>query len=196
MSDTTLTLRSYRLAFEVERRLHRVDRFRIPVPYGIPLVALGYWVVVMAAFLLAGTLPIAGAVLAALPWPIRLILLPGLVTRALCHQRADGRPAHEAIVAYLAFVMTAKHLVGLAPVPRGDAALGAIAIAADEHGEDCPRGTVRGPCTIVLRRPARMEVRGRAVTLTPLDGAEDLCEPQEVALPAGARMEVAPCARR
>jgi hypothetical protein len=197
MSDNTLTLRSYRLAFEVERRLHRIDRFRIPVPYGIPLVALGYWAVVMVAFLLAGTLPVTGSVLAALPWPVRLILLPGLVTRALCHQRADGRPAHEAIAAYVAFLAAPKHLVGLAPVAWDDPVLlGQVAVAPDEHAELCPRGVVRGPCVVVLRRPARLEVRGRGATLTPLEGGDALVRPQEVELPAGARMEVVPCERR
>ena len=196
MSDNTLTLRSYRLAFEVERRLHRIDRFRIPVPYGIPLVALGYWAVVMVAFLLVGTLPVIGSVLAALPWPIRLILLPGLVTRALCHQRADGRPAHEAMAAYLTFLVAAKHLVGLEPVRHGNVSLGALAIAADEHAERCPRGAVTGPCSVLLRRPARLEVRGRAVILPPLDDADALGEPQELTLPPGARMEVTECDHR
>jgi TcpE family len=190
MSDNKLILRSYRLAFEVERRIHRVDRFRIPVPYGIPLVALGYWAVVMMVFLVAGALPVLGALLAALPWPLRLILLPGLVTRALSHKRADGRPAHEAIIAYLAFLLSTKHLVGLAATQREDGDLEALAVAGDEHGGRWPRGVVRGPCTVLLRRPARVEVRARVVSVVPLAG-DELREPQEVALPAGSRMEVA-----
>lgn len=196
MSESNLTLRSYRLAFEVERRLHRIDRFRIPVPYGIPLVALGYWAVVMVAFLLLGTLPVTGSLLAALPWPLRLIMLPGLVTRALCHQRADGRPAHEAIAAYVAFLAAPKHLVGLARVVRDGEALGQVAVALDEHAERCPRGVVSGPCVVVLRRPGRLEVRGRGATLTPLEGGEELARSQEIRLPAGARMEVVACDRR
>jgi hypothetical protein len=195
MSDNKLTLRSYRLAFEVERRLHRIDRFRIPVPYGIPLVALGYWAVVMVAFLLIGTLPVTGSVLGALPWPIRLVLVPGLVTRALCHQRADGRPAHEAIAAYVAFRAAPKNLVGLAPVARDDGALGQMAVAPDEHAEQCPHGVVHGPCVVVLRRPGRLEVRARRATLTPLESGDALARSQEVELPAGARMEVVACVR-
>ncbi|HET6507393.1 MAG TPA: TcpE family conjugal transfer membrane protein [Baekduia sp.] len=196
MSDNQLILRSYRLAFEVERRLHRIDRFRIPVPYGIPLVALAYWAAVMAVFLLLGTLPIAGVALGALPWPVRLVLLPGLVTRALCRPRPDGRPTHEAIAAYVAFLVSARHLVGLAPPPRGHGWLGAVAIAADEHAVRSPRGVVRGPCTVVLQRAARLELRARAVSLALLDRDDELQEPQAVALSAGARMEVSPCGRR
>jgi hypothetical protein len=189
MSDNQLILRSYRLAFEVERRIHRVDRFRIPVPYGIPLVALGYWTVVMVVFLVAGALPVLGVLLSALPWPLRLILLPGLVTRALCHKRADGRPAHEAITAHLASLLSAKHLVGLAAAPHQDGHLDALALVSDEHSAGWPRGVVRGPCTVLLRRPARMELRGRVVTVVPLAG-DELHESQRVALPAGSRMEV------
>jgi hypothetical protein len=62
-------------------------------------------------------------------------------------------------------------------------------VADDEHGERCPRGVVRGPCTVLLRRPARVEVRARVVSVVPLAG-DELREPQEVALPAGSRMEV------
>ena len=189
MSDNKLILRSYRLAFEVERRIHRVDRFRIPVPYGIPLVALGYWAVVMVVFLIAGAMPVLGTLLSALPWPLRLILLPGLVTRALCHKRADGRPAHEAMTGYLTFLLSTKHLVGLAAAPHEDGHLDALAVAGDEHSARWPRGVVRGPCTVLLRRPARVEVRARVVSVVPLAG-DELREPQEVALPAGSRMEV------
>lgn len=189
MSDNKLILRSYRLAFEVERRIHRVDRFRIPVPYGIPLVALGYWAVVMVVFLVAGAMPVLGTLLAALPWPLRLILLPGLVTRGLCQKRADGRPAHEALTAYLAFMLSTKHLVGLAPAPNEDGHLDALALAGDEHSARWPRGVVRGPCTVLVRRPARVELRARVVSVVPLIG-DELREPQEISLPAGSRMEV------
>jgi hypothetical protein len=75
-------------------------------------------------------------------------------------------------------------------VPRVDGHLDPLAIAGDEHGERYPRGVVRGPCTILLRRPARVELRARVVSVVPLAG-DELGEPQEVALPPGARMEVA-----
>src|SRR4051794_40781458 len=100
MDEGKITLRSYRLAFELERRLHRIDRFRIPVPYGIPLVGLAYATALAAVVIILSGTPVIGAMIGLLPWPLRLIVLPGLATRALCHTRADGRPAHEAIAAY------------------------------------------------------------------------------------------------
>ena len=56
-----ITLRSYRLAFEVERRLHRIDRFRVPVPYGIPLRGIAYGVVALMAVLWCRAVPVLGA---------------------------------------------------------------------------------------------------------------------------------------
>ena len=195
MSDNKITLRSYRLAFELERRLHRIDRFRIPVPYGIPLVALAYAVAVAVGLVIVGSLPLVGAVLGVLPWPVRLILLPGVITRALCHRRADGRPAHEAIVAYMMFLLRPRRLVGLERAPAGDTDLGAVAVAPDERAADYRAGVVRGPGTVLLRCPARLELRGRVVRLAGIDDAP-LPESQEVALSPGMRLEVARCARR
>jgi hypothetical protein len=195
MSDNKITLRSYRLAFELERRLHRIDRFRIPVPYGIPLVALGYAAAVAVGMVIIGSLPLAGALLDVLPWPVRLILLPGVITRALCHRRADGRPAHEAIAAYMMFLLGPRRLVGLERAPTHDAELGVIAVAPDERSASYRAGVVRGPGTVLLRRPARLELRGRVLRLAGTDDAP-LSEPQEVALSPGMRLEVARCGRR
>jgi hypothetical protein len=195
MSDNKVTLRSYRLAFELERRLHRIDRFRIPVPYGIPLVALAYAAAVAVALVIAGSLPLAGAVLGVLPWPVRLILLPGVITRALCHRRADGRPAHEASIAYMMFLLGPRRLVGLERAPSGNIDLGVVAVASDERSGGYRAGVVRGPGSVLLRCPARLELRGRVLRLA---GADDtlLSEPQEVALSSGMRLEIAPCGRR
>jgi hypothetical protein len=195
MSDNKITLRSYRLAFELERRLHRIDRFRIPVPYGIPLVALAYGAAVAVGLVVVGSLPLAGALLGLLPWPVRLILLPGVITRALCHRRADGRPAHEAIVALMMFLLSPRRLVGLEPAPARDVDLGVVAVASDERSSDYRAGVVRGPGMVLVRCPARLELRGRVLRLAGT-GKAPLPEPQEVALSPGMRLEVARCARR
>lgn len=59
MADDKITLRSYRLAFELERRLHRIDRFRIPVPYGVPLAGLGYAAIIAIGLLVLSGVPVA-----------------------------------------------------------------------------------------------------------------------------------------
>lgn len=194
MADDKITLRSYRLAFELERRLHRIDRFRIPVPYGVPLAGLAYAVIIAIGLLVASRLPLVGALVDALPWPLRLVVLPGLATRALCHRRADGRPAHEAIVAAVAFALSAKRLVGLEPRPPQHLGVDAIPIAGDERSPNFVAGSVIGPAVVLLRRPAAIEMRGSHVRLCPL-GDGNLSRPRELHLERGARLTVE-CARR
>jgi hypothetical protein len=194
MSDGKITLRSYRLAFELERRIHRIDRFRIPVPYGIPLAGLGYAAAIAVGLLVVGELPLIGALVHVLPWPLRLVVLPGLATRALCHQRADGRPAHEALVAACAFALSAKQLVALERRPSRAVEPATIPIAADERGPLYTQGEVVGPATVLLRQPAAVDVRGRRARLRQLDDRL-LAEPQELRLEAGARLEIT-CAPR
>jgi len=36
----TLQIRSFRVVFDLERRLHKIDRWRIPLPYGVPVRGL------------------------------------------------------------------------------------------------------------------------------------------------------------
>jgi hypothetical protein len=60
MDDGRIRLRSYRLAFALERRIHRIDTFRIPLPYGLPLAALG-WAAGAAVLVLASVHRSAGA---------------------------------------------------------------------------------------------------------------------------------------
>jgi hypothetical protein len=189
MSDDKITLRSYRLAFELERRLHRIDRFRIPVPYGIPLAGLGYAVAIAAGVLVLSGVPVIGALLDVLPWPLKLVVFPGLATRALCRRRADGRPAHEAIAARIAFALSPRQLVALEPRPSRALVDAAIPVAADERAPAYVAGVVAGPGTVVLRRPAAVELRGARARLRQI-GDRPLSQPQELQLEAGARLEI------
>src|SRR6266496_1474813 len=109
MTQDKLTLRSYRLAFDLERRIHRIDRFRIPVPYGIPLAGLGYALAVATLVAVADGVPIMGAVVGLLPLPLRFIALPVVSAHVLCRTRSDGRPAHEALIARLVRRARASH---------------------------------------------------------------------------------------
>jgi hypothetical protein len=47
MADS-LTIRSYRRVFEVDRRIYRVDRWALPVPGGVPLRGMGYFAAAVA----------------------------------------------------------------------------------------------------------------------------------------------------
>lgn len=188
MSDDTLTLRSYRLAFELERRLHRIDRFRIPVPYGIPLAGLGYAGATALLVLLLTGVPFVGDCLALLPWPIRLLLLPGASAHLLCRPTSDGRPVHEALVARLLRVLQPRRLIALKAAPPAEpAGLGEVTVVSDERGPCYRPGTIKGPAVVLLRQPARLTVRrGRAE----LRSVEDrpMSQPTELALAANERL--------
>src|SRR6476646_3477585 len=109
--DESLTLRSYRLAFEVERRLHRIDRFRIPVPYGIPLRGLAYAAGALIAVLWCREIPLIGQAVSMVPWPARFLVAPAAAAVALCRLDYDGRPAHEAALARIASAISPSTIV-------------------------------------------------------------------------------------
>lgn len=169
MADDRITLRSYRAAFELERRIHRIDRFRIPVPYGIPLVALGYWFASLIAVVVAGRIPLIGGALMAVPWPLRILLLPGVAAHLLCRQTRDGRPSHAALAARAHFVARASVYAARRWFAEADVA--PFPIVADERGTTYIRAVVDGPAVAVLRCPARGTARGRRLAVTPVDGA-------------------------
>ena len=57
-SDERVPVRAYgRRVFRVERRLYRIERWRIPIPGGIPLRAAAYTVATFLLVLIAGRLP-------------------------------------------------------------------------------------------------------------------------------------------
>ena len=182
-----MTLHSYRLAFELERRIHRVDGFRIPVSYGIPLVGLAYGAVAAVLVVMAARMPVLGQLLSGLPWPVRLVLLPAAAAHFLCRTRPDGRPAHEAIAARVRRRLRARRLTALARASGRRAWLEPVTMVPDERGPEYRRGVVPGPGTALLRLPAEARVRRRILELTPVD-ERPLFRAREVRLVAGQRL--------
>ena len=116
MSDDTLQIPSFRVVFDLERRIHRIDRFRVPFPYGLPLRSLAYALVGVVAVLILRQLPAVGALLALLPIPAQLVLLPVGISCLLTRLRLDGRSAHAAVAAWVRHRLSAKELAAFAPV--------------------------------------------------------------------------------
>jgi hypothetical protein len=167
MVDGRIRLRSYRLAFELERRIHRIDTFRIPLPYGLPLASLGWAGGVCVAIVALRSAPLVGAALGLLPWPVRLICGPALVAHLLCRPTGDGRPVHEALVARVTRAARPTRLAGLERVRRLQIAdLAAIPVVPDERMPEYRQGVVQGPGNVQLRQPAALLATGTSVRLT------------------------------
>jgi hypothetical protein len=160
----TLTIRSYRSCFRVERRIYKLDRWRLPVPWGVPLRGLGYAAAALAVVVILSRLPEFDVVLGGLHPAFRLLGIPFLVAYGLCSFEPDGRAAHRALTARAGMRLRPRHVAAgrAAPVVGSVALLDDVTLAADERGARYRRARVVGPCRVVLRYPgdARRSWRG------------------------------------
>jgi hypothetical protein len=91
----SLEIRSYRTVFELERRLYRIDRLRLP-PGGIPMRGALYCLgLVLLAVVLSG-LPVVATVADIVPWYVRDLAAPIALAALLALLRMEGRPFHLA----------------------------------------------------------------------------------------------------
>jgi hypothetical protein len=74
--DGRLTIRSYRLCFRLERRIYKIDRFRFPVSWGIPLRSVAYAAGALLAMLVLQRAPVLGALASGLHPALRYVILP------------------------------------------------------------------------------------------------------------------------
>ncbi len=190
-----LTIRSFRVVFDLERRIHKVDRWRIPVPYGVPLRGIAYWALALFATIVLGRLPLVGALTDVAPTPIRLVIVPVAVAYALARLKIDGRPAHTGLAAWARFTLEPARIAGLRGVPRVGAVvrLANIPILPDERSARLRRAVIGGPAAVLLRYPpfGSVKTRGRRPTLRvkQLPG-DPLFVGKHVRLRAGQRMVV------
>jgi hypothetical protein len=165
-STPTLTIRSFRLAFELERRIHRIDRFRLPLPYGLPLRGAAYALAAAVVVVIASRLPLAGSMLGALPWPIRFGVLPVAMAQLLMQVKLDGRPAHEALAAWLRLRLGPRRVVAFESRRVGGmTVLDDLAVVPDEREPRYRRGAVSGEGAVVLRQDAEVASSGSTLTV-------------------------------
>jgi hypothetical protein len=166
-----IEIRSYRVCFDLERRVHKIDRWRVPLPYGVPLRGLAYGGAGLLLVLFAARLPLVGQLLAALHPALRLGGLPVGAAALLLRWNPDGRTAHRAILASLRLWLAPRRLIGFRSLaPPGATLLGDVAVAADERSCRLRKGVVRGPARVVLRYPVRGRGRGRTLRLEQAGG--------------------------
>ena len=164
---SALEVQSFRVVFALERRIHRIDRWRLPLPYGVPVRALGYGAAVLVAIVAVYRLPVTGALLGILPAPIRFVLLPGFAAFALDRARVDGRPAHNYLIALLRHRLRPRHLAALRPARapgHEDRFVDEIPFVPDEYAPTYRSARVRGPIELKLAYPVSgTHRRGRLV---------------------------------
>ena len=159
MGKPRKTVRSYRLVFRRRWRIFRIQGWRIPLPGGIELRMLAYWLASLAAIGILGRLPLLGALVSTMPASLRLLALPLAAAWLLCRWEIDGRPPHRALLGLIGWRMRPRQLAALRRVPAPGAVfapLDQLVLAPDLTAPTYPRGLVAGPVTLLLRYPVRV----------------------------------------
>src|SRR3954454_24658794 len=192
-----MVIRSYRRVFEVDRRIYRVDRWALPVPGGVPLRAVAYFVAAVLAVLVGGSLPGIGELVAGVSAPLRFVVAP-LAAAVLGTQAApDGRVAHRFAWDWLRVRLRARRRCGGRVVTlEGEPVTwhGELALRCDGEGAQLRRGRVRGPVRVTFNVPVGLHHGGGGLIAQPRsDGESPVGEvPQAVVLCAGVALEVRP----
>jgi hypothetical protein len=158
-----LPIHSFRVVFELERRIHKVDRWRIPVPYGVPLRGLAYWAIAMVATIAATRFPVLGGAVRLMPPPIRLVIAPVGIAYLLTRVEVDGRPAHLSLAAWLRLRLAAPHVAAFRDIRAAGSVVrfADVALMPDERSCRYRGAVIEGPATVLLRFPPHGQVRGR-----------------------------------
>jgi TcpE family len=195
-----LVVRSYRRVFRLDRRIYRVDRFLIPVPGGVPLVGVLWFLGALLFVLLARLLPGLGAVLALLSPPLRYLILPAAIAVLATQLAPDGRSGPRFALTWLSHHTRARRRSAGRPVRReNEQTLHASTVRCrpDEHAPELRRAGVRGPARVTFRDNV-LVMRGRrgitrvrpAARATRRNGRGRLTRELEVA--ANERLEIRP----
>jgi hypothetical protein len=188
--DGKVPIRSFRVCFEHERRLHKIDRWHIPLPYGVPLRGIVYAAVALLAVTLVGRLPVIAQPLDALPAGVRYILLPLGSAYLLTQWRLDGRSAHVAALAWLRHQLSPRRVCAFrAQRAPATVRFGPVTAAGGEVDARSRRGEVIGPATVVMRYPTRFETHGRTLRAHRVPGGP-LWQGKQVNLAEGQRMVI------
>ncbi len=157
-------IRSYRLVFRRRWRIFRIQNWRIPLPGGLELRALGYWLAGVAALAMAGHVPVPRSPARAPPASLRLGVLPIAAAWALSQPGRSTAAAHTAPCAGLVtWRLRPRSLAALRRCPRaGELAFAqpTVTVAADLRSPAYPRGRLRGPARVLLRYPVAVRAEG------------------------------------
>jgi hypothetical protein len=191
-----IEIRSYRAVFDLERRIYRVDQLRLN-PGGIPVRGVVYFLAILAATLIAGSLPLVGAAIGALPWYLRDLALPVASATLLSVIRIEGRPFHQAAYALLRYRAGPRWLAGVRPCCAPGERWRPEEVLLLPDGSDATMRRLRytGPgAVLVTTAHERVEQRGPfggvRLTLRELPAQRAPTQGQVIALPRDIRMRV------
>lgn len=194
-------IRSYRCVFDLERRLYRIDRFRLN-PTGVPLRGIVYFLALLGTVLLVGALPLVGLLVRMLPWYLRDIGAPAACAAMLTLIRIEGRPFHLAALALLRYGIGTRELSGLRPRVNADRRwrLDELLVLVDGSDPRLRRMRYSGPGVVLISaahvrsswRPGivRSLMRRPDMRLAALPAKPRPAKGQVIALTDGARLEV------
>ncbi|MEX1142880.1 MAG: hypothetical protein WD993_06375 [Thermoleophilaceae bacterium] len=145
-----------------------------------------------------GAAQTAGFALAAVDWPLRLLIVPAAVATLATQATPDGRPAHRYALSWLALQLRPSRRSLGRPLPaagtrREHRTL--LAVAADVHEWLLDRSRVTGPATVRFAAPLpvseRRTRRGRLVAHPPRRLARgEVTTVDRVELADGERLEL------
>jgi hypothetical protein len=168
MPDTDLQhtlVRSYGLVFKIERKLFKIDRWRLPLPGGLELRAIVYGATILFGMLIASRLPLIGLALGVLPSPLHWGIIPGGLTFVLLKLQIEGRAPHRVLASLISWYFGVRLIVaaGKADRPISQAPVQTIWIAPDWRCSHVRPATIHGPTLLVCRYPieARMAMNRR-----------------------------------
>lgn len=189
-----MLIRSYRRVFKLERRMHKIDPTRgageglnqmVP-PAGIPIRGIGYAAGALVATFVLWKTPGVGLGFGLLPWWIRHLAIPALVTVALWRAEPDGRRADLLVCAVAAHLWRRLR----ARRARPDWTVGGkLRVRWDASDTRLHRGArIHGPATAAFSVPVELNDRWDGLYAE----ASERGEPRVVEVPAGQTLKVRP----
>ena len=147
-----MVIRSYRRVFRLDRRIYAFGDWQLPLPNGIPLRGLVYFIAALLLSLIVWKLPVIGLFFGILPWPVRHVILPLWIAAAGMTFSPDGRRADL-------FVWTWLSLMGRrvrARVQRESMDWsGKLRVRWDSSDVVLHRALVKGPAAVAFVEPVR-----------------------------------------
>jgi hypothetical protein len=164
----TKVVRSYRLVFRRRWRIFRIGNWRLPLPGGLELRLIGYWLACLAGVAALSRLPLIGLPFAAMPAALRLLAIPLLGAWALCRTELDGRPPHRAVLGLAAWRLRPRVIAAGRRVPAvgtEHSPLEALVLDPDLRGPEYACGRIEGPARLLLRYPVAARRRQQTLRL-------------------------------